>query len=258
MTYILIQNRNCGFFSDFNTIVGSLHHFKTNNINFYCSWNNVHYQETNYNMFDKYFFIQDYSKIDENKTYCTAVDTGFPYIVDAENRIKINNDRSGFQSLHKTLKHFNYFENVFYKKCKNEIKIKPRTLGVHVRQTDHWRHGPVLPCEYYFEKIDEKIQEYDYVFLATDELRIVNEFQKKYGNKLYLNEKVIRSDNHEPIHIDKYPQYKEKLAEDVFLDVLTLSLCDEIIITTSNISHYIFIINPDIKYYKIDKHIFYQ
>ena len=258
MTNIIIQNRSCGFFSDFNTILGSLHHLKLNNIKFYCDWKNIHYQESNYNMFDKYFFNQDVSRIEEDKIYQTAVDVGFPYIVVAENKIKTNDDRSGFQDLHETLKYFNYFENVFYKNCKEKINIKSKTLGVHVRQTDHWGHGPLLPCEYYFQKIDEKIKDYDYIFLATDENIIVNKFQEKYGDKLYLNEKIIRSDNHDPIHTGKYPQHKEKLAEDVFIDVLSLAACDEIIITTSNISHYIFIINPNIKYYQIDKHVYYQ
>jgi len=258
MTYVIIQNRDHGFFSDFNTILGSLHHLKTNNINnYYYHWNNNNYQNSKYNMFDKYFFNQKNS-IDNNKKYETAVDIGFPYILNAQNKIKNNNDRSDFQNLHQTLKYFNYFENLFYKNCKQKINIKPKTLGIHVRQTDHWIHGSLLSCDYYFEKIDEKIKYYDYIFLATDENIIVDKFQKKYGDKLYLNEKIIRSDDHNPIHTGKYPEHKEKLVEDVFIDSLTLAACDEIIITTSNISQYIFCINPNIKFFQIDKHINYK
>lgn len=259
MNQIIIQNRNCGFFSDFNTIVGSLNYIKKNNIqNFYFVWENVFYQEKKYNMFDEYFYKQNPYEYFEDSLTNTAVDLGWKTIEAAEALLKTKGDIFGFEELHQTLKHFNYFENPIFKQIKNKTFIKPKTIGIHVRQTDHWGHGQLLPIQYYFQKLEEKLNQYENIFLATDEVRVVDEFMKRYGNRVYINQDIVRSDNHIPIHTGKYINYKEKLAEDVLLDAISLSLCDETIITSSNISHYIFIINPNLKYFKIDNHIFYQ
>ena len=46
---------------------------------------------------------------------------------------------------------------------------------------------------------------------------------------------------------------KEKLIEDVMLDAISLSQCEEILITSSNVSAYTLAINPFIKYIFLDQ-----
>jgi hypothetical protein len=50
---------------------------------------------------------------------------------------------------------------------------------------------------------------------------------------------------------------KEKLATDVLTDAFSLSCCDKILITQSNISNYVKTINPNLKYEYLDTHIKY-
>lgn len=260
MSYLIVENRPVGFFSNFNLIAGSLNYIRENNIDkFYVFWQNPFYQDQNYNLFDKYFFQQQ--PIQEFTVQKSAFDLGID--INCENTITQPREKGSSnclnllpsKKLHDTLKHFNYFENKIYKNCKNVCAKKTKSLGVHVRQTDHKYHGTLLELEKYFDEIDKKINDYDNIFLATDEIKIIELFEQKYQNKIYFNKNIIRSDNSDPIHQGKYFHHREKLAIDVITDAISLSLCDEVIITSSNVISYVFMLNPDIKYSKIDWHI---
>ena len=55
--YLLIQNSQAGFFSDYNLIVSGLQYFYDNKItNFNILWKNSRYQNNDSNIFEKYFF----------------------------------------------------------------------------------------------------------------------------------------------------------------------------------------------------------
>ena len=151
------------------------------------------------------------------------------------------------------IKHFNYFENPYYQTLKSNCAKRDNCLGVHVRGTDHWRHGPIVDLDTYFKFIDRKLFEESYtnIFLATDEVRVVQGFQSRYGDKVFTNDEILRSETADGIHLSGVPN-KEKLIEDVMLDAISLSLCDEILITSSNVSGYALTVNPFIKYTFID------
>jgi hypothetical protein len=85
----------------------------------------------------------------------------------------------------------------------------------------------------------------------TDEQQVVDIFQEKYGSKLYIND-VIRSNNQSPIHHSGFVDRKN-LALDVMTDAISLSKCEEIIVTSSNIAGYTLMLSPNIKYDQIDK-----
>ena len=153
------------------------------------------------------------------------------------------------------LRFHNYFDNEIYKSCNVASAKKEKSLGVHVRGTDHSRHGKLLTLEYYFSKIDERLNNhYDNLFLATDENKIVNAFKHRYGDRVFTNQEIKRSDTMQSIHYSNFPS-KEKLVIDVMTDAASLANCDEIIITASNVSGYVLMVNPDIKYQQIDTHV---
>jgi hypothetical protein len=257
MSYLIVENRTVGFFSGFNLIAGSLNHIRENNIEkFYVVWQNPLYQEQNYNLFDKYFFQQQ--PVQEFTERKTAFDLGIDIVRETEIRAEKEKEKLysvPYQKLNKTLKYFNYFENAVYKSCKQSCVFRTKSLGVHVRQTDHGYHGKLLTIEEYFNETDRKLENYENIFVATDENRIIQKFVERYGNRVFFNEDIIRSDNSDPVHLGKYLQYREKLAGDVIKDAISLSMCDEIIMTSSNIAHYVFMLNPELKYSKIDWHI---
>jgi hypothetical protein len=245
MNYKFIQYVSSGFFSDFNVIIGCLDFIIKNQItNFNFVWHNVYYQDNEENLFTKFFFeTPEYSNYDQE---IAAISIGATYY-------QPYNKREKFINSHNVLTHFNYFNNPVYIKLK-EICVKAdNSIGVHVRGTDHWQHGPLINLDTYFKHIDEKIETglYTKIFLATDEVKYVEIFQQKYGEKVIINDNITRSNNSIAIHSSGYKD-KAKLITDVMLDAISLAQCDDIIITSSNVSAYTLAINPHIKYTFID------
>lgn len=252
MSYLLIEKRNGGLMSCFNLITASLAHLYDNNItNFYVIWNADTYQNNvNENLFDKFFYQQNKPNGAFPGTKVISVfelsHQYFTPITPTEKFIKLN----------KVLSHFNYFKNPILNHLHGIVPSRPKSLGVHVRRTDHAIHGDILPDEYYFDKIDKNLEtgKYENIFLATDEYKIVDSFKQKYGDKLFINENITRSSNDVTIPFCNYAD-KDKLAIDIFKEGIALSKCDKMIFTSSNVSSYVRIIKPDIDCEQIDTHI---
>jgi hypothetical protein len=245
MNYKFVQYVSSGFFSDFNVIIGCLDFIIKHNItNFNFVWNNVYYQNNNENLFHKFFFkTPEYNSYDHE---LTAISIGATYY-------QPFNEREKFINSNNILAHFNYFSNPIYIQLKNLCAKADNCLGVHVRGTDHWQHGPLINLDEYFKHIDDKIELgiYTKIFLATDEARYVESFQQRYGDKVIINDNITRSNTSIAIHSSGVDN-KEKLITDVMLDAISLAQCEEIIITSSNVSAYTLAINPHIKYTFID------
>lgn len=253
-THLVVQQRNAGFFSDFNLIVACLHYFYDNSIvDFNVYWTSDLYQTTKQNMFDEYFFKN--KKIHQFSNQFDIIhDVG---VLGGSLWTHIN-EHWKFEKSHEVLKFYNYFENSVYKKCKDKCTKRNNSLGIHIRGTDHTQHGPLLDINEYYREIDKKLSNENYtsIFVATDELRILQACQQKYGDMVIYND-VHRSNTQQAIHLSNLPQ-KEQLAEDVLLDAISLSHCDDIIITSSNVSAYTLYLNPKIKHTFIDRHINYH
>lgn len=248
MRYLILENRHQGFFSDFLLIAGSLCRMYDNDIKeFNVIWKNPLYQTSDYNMFEKYFYKQEmYSDFNVK---CNAHDLSvgmFNFVTPIEI----------FQKLNIIMNHYGCFDNEAFIRAKNDSVEKFNTLGVHVRRTDHARHGELLSDEYYFLKIDENLKstDYDNIFLATDDSDVVAKFKNRYGNRIFCNEDITRSNGNIGVHISNQPN-KEKLAYDVMRDGLSMSKCKKILMTASNVAGYALMVNPTIEYDQIDKHI---
>jgi len=113
-----------------------------------------------------------------------------------------------------------------------------------------------LSDEYYFSKIDENLKSdnYDNIFLATDDLNVVLKFKNRYGNRIFCNEDIIRLNGNIGIHYSNQAN-KEKLAYDVMRDGLSMSKCKKILISASNVAGYALMVDPKIEYDQIDKHV---
>lgn len=250
MKHLIIENRPEGFFSNFNLIAGSLSYMYDNNITeFNVIWKNSLYQTSDYNMFDKYFYKQNmHEKYD---VVNTAHDLGvsmFHFFTPIE----------VFEKLNKVMNHYGCFNNEAFSLANDQSVENPNSLGVHVRKTDHTRHGVLLDDDYYFSKIDENLNNdnYENIFISTDDSDVIAKFKNRYGFKVFHNEDIIRMTGSVAIHYSNYSN-KEKLASDVMRDALSLTKCKKILTTASNVAGYVLTVNPAINYDQIDKHISY-
>lgn len=248
MRHLIVENRREGFFSNFNLIAGSLYSMYEKNIKeFNVVWENPLYQNTKYNMFDRYFYKQEiYSDFDLIHTAHDLSVFMFHFVTPIET----------FRKLNMVMNYYGCYNNEFFIEIKNKSIERPSSLGVHVRRTDHSRHGELLPDEYYFSKIDENLNKdkYENIFLATDDFNTIIKFKNRYGNRLFYNENIVRSNGSIGIHYSNQID-KEKLTSDVMMDALSLTKCKKILITASNVAGYVLMTNPQIEYDQIDKHI---
>lgn len=130
-----------------------------------------------------------------------------------------------------------------------------RTLGVHVRLTDHFLHGELLPLDYYVKQVRQRIGGFTHVYLATDSQHALDRFKEEFGNQL-LYQSCIRIDG--PRAIQNSGFNPNDIGEQVLLDCLNLSECDYLLKTASNVTHAALFFGKDLQYKNIDSHIKYE
>jgi hypothetical protein len=130
-----------------------------------------------------------------------------------------------------------------------------RTLGVHVRLTDHFLHGELLPLDYYVKQVRQRIGGFTHVYLATDSQEALSRFKEEFGNQL-LYQSCIRIDG--PRAIQNSGFNPNAIGEEVLLDCLNLSECDYLLKTASNVTHAALFFGKDLQYKNIDSHIKYE
>jgi hypothetical protein len=128
---------------------------------------------------------------------------------------------------------------------KNYIGVK--TLGVHIRKTDkhNWRSfgepesAIPLDLNFYKKYIDRYIENYENVYIATDdanELAYLKQYIGDVYNKEVVYLEAFRSSSNISIH-GNYPNisgYKKGL--EVLIDCVNLSKCGFLIRSSSNVS----------------------
>jgi hypothetical protein len=144
------------------------------------------------------------------------------------------------------------YNNFFILNDKMSAILKPhfdlfdskKILGVHIRRTDKFLLGHFGTTEksapvdliYFKNEIDKIVDNFDYIFLATDCLEACNFIKKEYGSKVIYNIDAIRSNSTNSIH----NFYKEisgyKKGQDVLIDMYLLSKCKHLIRSSSNVS----------------------
>jgi hypothetical protein len=140
----------------------------------------------------------------------------------------------------------------FIKELKTEleelkIKMEPlKTLGVHVRKTDHYLEVRAASDKAFFRRIKRKLSKYDQLFVATDDAELLTTLKEKFPGKVMAYD-FVRSFGAVPVH-QSGQQDGLLLAKEALLDCMTLSCCQELILSPSNLSYAALVFNPEIRY----------
>jgi hypothetical protein len=144
------------------------------------------------------------------------------------------------------------YKNYFILNAATEEKLAPsyklfeekNILGVHIRRTDKFligmygttqKHAPV-DLELFKVEIDKIVDNYDYIYLATDCMDAVKYIKKQYGKKLIYNINAIRGNSTRSIHNNFKDVSGYVKGLNVLTDVIFLSKCTHLIRSSSNVS----------------------
>ncbi len=172
-----------------------------------------------------------------------------------------------FNTMNKIDKPYRRYVNYFIKKY---IKIKApilkkiydfyqanmagkKTVGIHVRGTDHYEEVNAEPLSVIINKANE-FKDVQYL-VATDEQKILDELKK------YLNGKVISYDCYrstdgysiQPSHHNIKRPHPAQYGEDVIVEVSLLSKCDIFLHGLSNVAMAVLYFNPESDNYHFGK-----
>lgn len=125
-----------------------------------------------------------------------------------------------------------------------EVFGSGRVLGVHARGTDFnqrlYGHPiPILPEEY-FEYIDTVVDNYDLIFLATEDLNNLEKFKKRYGKRLVYHSEITRSKTAENPVFSEFLRggvvgFQYTLGKEMMTDLVSLSRCKGIVTGLSQV-----------------------
>lgn len=134
-------------------------------------------------------------------------------------------------------KYFVFNDKTYDEVCNTEIvkKIKQKkTVGVHVRGTDY-RQGikghPIKIEESEHIKYIKHMDDYEQIFLATDEEMVVEVFKREFPGKVISYDDVLRSNNGKPVHFsnNKREYHHYLLGIEILKDTYALAMCDSLV-----------------------------
>ena len=140
--------------------------------------------------------------------------------------------------------HLNMNTKKYIEKETNGILGVKRTLGVHVRGTDFnvgYKDHPIVitPTEFLNATLQElKANEYEQVFLATDDQNVLRLFQECLGDILVYYEDAVRSDDNIDVprlSIER-PMHFYRLGLEVLRDAYTLANCEGLVCGLSQVA----------------------
>lgn len=119
-----------------------------------------------------------------------------------------------------------------------------KVLGVHIRGTDfrakYDNHPIYVTEEDCFREVNKIMREkgYEKIFVATDDARILKNFEAEYGNKMCFYEDVERSNKNRSVAFSKSnrKQHKYLLGLEVIRDMYTLSKCTGLVAGVSQVA----------------------
>lgn len=128
----------------------------------------------------------------------------------------------------------------------NENFVGKKVLGLHIRGTDH---PDKLPMDSYIEKIKKHIDQYDVLFVTSDEQSRVDFIKKEFGDKVLLYP-TFRSQNHQPLHYQSSHNYnKYFIGEEVIIEAYLLAKTNFLLCcSASNVNFFVRSLNKDLGY----------
>jgi hypothetical protein len=104
---------------------------------------------------------------------------------------------------------------------KNKLKIGKHTIGIHVRNTDKKPGKSYLSLK---TLIEEKIKDYDNIFLATDSIEVEMSIRSELSNLVTLN-RLYAADKSKGIHLSEDITDKRRQLLESIIDMWLLSNC---------------------------------
>jgi hypothetical protein len=273
--FTLYHERNVGFGASFVTVLCLIDYCIEHNIKAFFDIRNVGYSDISENNWDLVF-----EQPLTNKKPSMVISSDFPFselVNFGEKYWKLNYDSKEREKFCDS-RFISHYKNI----CKEYITIKKdvidvvenylksyngkKILGVHKRNKDHLTTGHarnqehLLTFDHIFSIIDEVIDDYDYLFLMSDEYYNYETFLEKYNNKLiFFDNKskykdVVNALNYVTENIEE----KHNLLKNLISEILILSKCDKMLLMNSNVSHMslLFANHNDYKFY--DNHLTYS
>jgi hypothetical protein len=157
-----------------------------------------------------------------------------------------------------------------------EVTPEDLVIGMHVRHPSHAMEQPnaeIPIAEDYIRVAREILRDrakcFDkaYIFLATDQDAVVNEFEKEFGQILLVFKDVTRVTNQETLEFQKLTEtqkldigaqvqhvaakdpgkWSSKLAEEIITDAWALARCQILVHAVSNVATAVTFINPELE-----------
>lgn len=133
--------------------------------------------------------------------------------------------------------------NSLTEKCRNY-----RTLGVHIRMTDHPSEVEMIPLDRYLRVLKKKLKKYQKFFISTDDDRALDVMIKEFGEDRLIYQDAVRSENKEAIHTNMLHSDRYQLGLQVLTDCHVLSVCHAAVLVHSNVSYGALLLNPKLRY----------
>jgi hypothetical protein len=118
----------------------------------------------------------------------------------------------------------------------------------------------LLTFEYLFSIIDNIIDDYDYLYLMSDEYYNYERFFEKYKNKLiFFDNKSKYKDRYNDLnYITETTEEKHNLLENLITEILILSKTNKMFLVNSNVSHMSLLFVNHYNYEFYDNHLIYS
>jgi hypothetical protein len=130
-------------------------------------------------------------------------------------------------------------------------------VGVHYRGTDKSMEAPRVSWRHCLEVLEDYLCDHPNikaVFVASDEQAFVEFITWSLRDvPIYASNDHYRSNNGQPVHLISAAGYGYEKGEDALVNALLLSKCTSLIRTTSFLSAWASIFNPDLKVILLNK-----
>lgn len=259
--YVITPNgKGWGYFAEFRALLCKLIYAERMGFVPYITWKDrdfLYYDETITDIDDafNYFFEQNTEFTQEviNNSFMVAMSkSADPALIERQYK---NTDTYGIDaelfSLFSTTvkKHIKLRADVLvrFEKQFNDVKndSQDKILGVHFRGTDYRQEYDIHPV---FVQTSEEVNKakialnkhgFNKIFLATDEKDAIDRFIDAFGeDKIIYYKDVVRGTSQESVAFSKLERehHKYQLGYEVVRDMWTLSMCDGLIASVSQVA----------------------
>lgn len=236
-----------GFYSLFIQALQGIFLSQKMTMPYYVDFGNRQYRYSNAQVDPNFwndYFVQSLSKPAAANSIVNRPHEVFPICIWA---------RSYFKAIHdEVLSQLIWKPEVFlHLHRETEIFKQHNVLGVHIRKTDHFTETVPAAVESYLKKIDQQIKHFDKLFVATDDLHVLQLLQTRYHDKLIFHQ-AHRSEGSTAVHSRSDFTNRYQLGLEALLDGYSLSLCKLAILSPSNLSYGACLFNPQLSYVLVE------